>query len=104
MHSVALATHQNTADHRYLECGRHDMKEHGRKQEGDAPLSDAQFSSAGEYCAQDNLLCTAVYCPRETSSIPRQMEADIEVEEMREYAARDSANSTLSYIRKDGIA
>ena len=78
-------THQDAADHRHLNEDGHDVEQHAGEQEADA-------------------LGAAIDRPRQAARLARQVEAEVEAEQVVKDVAGHLADGLLGDRGKDGIA
>lgn len=97
-------THENTADHSDLESRRNDMEDDRAQQEGDSSARPRWVNPRSRLSGLIRSLCSSVDGPRQSTSLSREVEADIEVQEVGEHPSRDSADGTLGDVGEDGVA
>ena len=78
-------SYQNTTDERDLEGGGNYVKDHGRQQEADT-------------------LCSSIDSSCQTTGLPRQVEVQVQLEQMVEDGGGNTTDGFLSHTCKDGIA
>lgn len=76
------------------------MEEYRTEQEGDTSANDISFNST---TGAIDSLGTPVNGPRESTRLPRQVESNVEVEQVGEDVPCDASNRILGDTGKDGV-